>query len=86
MFQKILSNLSSLFKNGGKNWSSMRFAFMVAVLLSNFCFFGLWVGLSIKNNELMKVPESVIVLYALANGISYSGKLIQKPIEKKKDA
>ena len=84
-WNKLLSRLSSLFKNGGVNWSSVRFAFLLAVILSNFAFWGIWSGLSISKKELQLVPESVIIIYCLANGIAVSSKLIQKPMEKKKD-
>jgi len=80
---KLLSRLSSLFKNGGVNWSSVRFAFLLAVILSNFSFWGVWVGLCIYKLTIMAIPESVIVIYCLANGIAVGSKLVQKPMEKK---
>lgn len=82
-WDKLLSRLSSLFKNGGTNWSSVRFAFIIAVMLSNFAFWGIWSGLSIGKHELQPIPESVIVIYCLANGIAAGSKLLQKPMEKK---
>jgi len=82
-WNKLLSKLSSLFKNGGANWSSIRFAFIVAVMLSNFAFWGIWAGLSIAKHELQPVPDSVVVVYSLANGIAVGGKLAQKPMENK---
>jgi len=82
-FNKLMSNLSSVFKNGGKNWSSVRFAFIIAVMLSNFAFWGVWTCLSIAKKDIYPVPESVIVIYCLANGIAVSSKLGQKPMEKK---
>jgi hypothetical protein len=82
-WEKLISKISSLFKNGGPNWSSIRFAFIVSVMLSNFAFWGIWTGLSIYNGEIQKVPESVIVIYCMANGIAVGSKLAQKPMEKK---
>ena len=82
-FNKLISKLSSLFKNGGSNWSSIRFAFIIAVILSNFAFWGIFTGLSIYKQEIQKIPESVIVIYCMANGIAVGGKLTQKTMEKK---
>jgi hypothetical protein len=82
-WNKLLSRLSSLFKNGGTNWSSVRFSFIVTVIISNICFWGIWTGLSIFQNTILTIPESVIVIYCLANGIAVGSKLVQKPMEHK---
>ena len=81
--EKLLSHLSSLFKNGGEHWSSTRFAFVLAVVISNFVVFGTWLGLSIAAGTLLPIDTSIIVLYGLANGISSATKLVQNPMEKK---
>ena len=82
-WNKLLSKISSLFKNGGENWSSVRFSFIVTVLASNISFWGIWVGLSIYHKEILPIAESVIVIYSLANAITVGSKLAQKPMEKK---
>jgi len=86
MFDKLLHNMSDLLKNGSPRWSSMRAAFLLAVLISNFAIFGVWVSLSVRGGAVLPIPESVIFLYAISNGLSIGGKLIQKPLEKKKDS
>jgi len=85
IFDRLLHNFSDLLKNGSKRWSSLRFAFLLSVVISNLAVFGVWVGLSIASNIMLSIPESVIVLYCAANGISLTGKLVQKPMEKKAD-
>lgn len=79
---KLLHNISGIFKNGSDRWSSMRFAFILSVIISNNIIFGAWIGLSFMKHKLVEIPESVLVLYALANGISYAGKTTQRYIEK----
>jgi len=72
-----------LLKDGPGSLSSTRFAFLCTVLFSNIILFGLWLGLSIYSCQLMPIPESVIILYSLANGMSLTGKVIQKYLEGK---
>lgn len=81
---KLMHKLSSMLKNGGNNWSSVRFAFLLCVIFSNFSFWGIWSALSIYKGSMQTIPESLIVIYALANGISYVGKIGQKRMEIKK--
>jgi len=78
---KLLSKLSSIFKNGSANWSSVRFAFIMTVVLSNICFWGIWVGLSIYQNKILEIPQSVIVIYGISHGLSFGSKLVQKKME-----
>ena len=80
---KLLHNLSDLLKNGGKRWSSIRFGFLLSVLLSNFIIFGVWSFLSITSMTMVPIDNSILVLYAISNGLHISGKLIQKPMENK---
>jgi len=80
----LLHRLSSMFKNGGEHWSSVRFGFLTCVVLSNLCFWGVWTGLCLSKGAIQTIPQSVIVLYSLANGISYFGKVGQKRMENKK--
>lgn len=75
---KLLSRLSSLLKDGQDDqWSSTRFTLLFTVLLSNLCIFGVWVFICIHNKELIVIPNEIITIYSLANGITLSGKLIQ---------
>jgi hypothetical protein len=37
--------------------------------------------LCIWNVRILEIPESVIFLYCLANGITFTGKILQKNIE-----
>jgi len=57
----------------------------MTVILSNICFWGVWTGLSIHNQEIKSIPESVIIIYCLVNGLSAGYKLWQKKMEKKND-
>jgi hypothetical protein len=43
----------------------------------------MWAAMSIYKGALQAVPDSVIFLYCLANGITYTGKMVQKGIELK---
>jgi len=83
MKYQILSKLSSLLKenDNSKYWSSTRLAFLFTVAISNITIFGLWLGLSLYENTLVSIPESVLVLYSIANGLGIGGKLLQKPLE-----
>jgi hypothetical protein len=83
-WDKLLSKISSLLKNGGNYWSSNRFAFLLAVIISNLAIFGVWIGLSLINNTLMIIDWTVLTLYGMANGLSITSKLVQKNMEKKK--
>ena len=74
---------SNLLKNGESHLSAMRFSFVLAVVISNFVVFGVWLGLSIANNEILSIPESVLVLYGLANGVAFGSKITQSNIESK---
>ena len=55
----------------------------MAVILSNFVIFGVWIGLSIYFGKLLEIPQSVIILYGIANGIFVTGKTFQNWIEGK---
>jgi hypothetical protein len=84
-WNKLLGNLSGLFRNGnGPNWSSTRFAFLLSVVLSNFSIFGVWIYLSLLNGQMLPIDDSILMLYAICNGLLSATKLIQKNMEKKK--
>jgi len=75
--------LISLVSSDPTSVSSTRFAFLLAVILSNFVIFGVWIGLSLYFGKLLEIPESVIILYGIANGISVTGKMFQNWVEGK---
>lgn len=85
-FDKLCGCVSSLFKDKGDGWSSNRAAFLYTVFISNILILGVWTGLSIYNKQLIVMPESIIVIYCLANGLVTASKLIQKPMETKKES
>jgi ABC-type siderophore export system fused ATPase/permease subunit len=82
---RIFSGITSLLKDKGDNLSSTRFAFLLSVIISNIMIFGVWAYLSITSHLMVPFPESVIVIFSLANAITYSGKLYQKTLENKED-
>jgi uncharacterized membrane protein YraQ (UPF0718 family) len=63
--------------------SSIRFAFLVSVLLSNIVMWYAWLFLSILKMELVDIPDGVVYAYAAANGISFVGKAAQSFAERK---
>jgi hypothetical protein len=84
-FNNLFHHISSLFKNGGPHWSSTRFAFLLSVIISNFSIFGMWIFLSVINNTLLPIDNSIIMIYAICNGLLSATKLIQKHQEKLKE-
>lgn len=81
--KKILSRLSSLLKEGDNDqWSSTRFSLLFTVLISNICIFGVWVYISISQKQLAPITSEIITVYSLANGITLTGKVVQKWREK----
>jgi hypothetical protein len=79
MIKKLLSKLSSLFKDGKTpDWSSIRFSFLLTSVVSTLAFWIVWIVLCSINNKMIEIPESVIVLYCVSHGISSVGKLVQK--------
>lgn len=69
------------YEDDTKWWSSMRFSFVFMMLTSNVCFWFMWVIVCFIKQDLVSIPESVIVLYTLSNGIAYGSKLGQKSQE-----
>ena len=76
----LRSTIDNLLSPDEKSMSSMRFSFLLSVIISNLTIFGLWFVLSIIKGELLVIPESVFILYGSANGLSISGKIIQKKL------
>jgi hypothetical protein len=61
--------------------SATRVSFLMCTFISNMVVFFIWGGLCISQSKLLEIPESIIFLYCLANGITFTGKLVQKQIE-----
>jgi hypothetical protein len=59
-------------------WSSIRFGFIFMMILSNVCVWFTWVIISFVQWKLLAIPESVLGLYAIANGIGFGSKVRQK--------
>ncbi len=80
MVKFLLDKLSSMLQERGGDtaWSSVRFAFIFSVLLSNTVIFVSLLVLVISDTTFPDIPEGVLWLYALANGISFAGKITQK--------
>ena len=61
--------------------SATRISFIMCTFISNMAVFLIWGGLCISQCKMAEIPESVIFLYCLANGITFTGKMVQKHIE-----
>lgn len=78
--KKLLNKLSSMLEENApvNAWSSTRFSFIFSVVLSNVVVFSLIGYETILTGKVPDVPEGTIWIYALANGISFAGKVSQK--------
>lgn len=85
MFENFKKMFTRLLQEGKDSLSSTRFSFLFSVLVSNISIFGCWLILSCISNTILPIPESVVVLYGLANGLSFSGKVFQRWIEGKNE-
>ena len=76
----LLNKLSSMLEENTsiRAWSSTRFAFIFSVIISNVLIFGVIAYETILTGKVPDVPEGAIWIYALANGISFVGKVSQK--------
>lgn len=85
MWSKLLERLSTMLQenSGGGAWSSTRFSFIFAVILSNVVIFVTLTVLTVKEGKFPDIPEGILWLYALANGIAFTGKVVQKAKESK---
>ena len=66
------------YEDDSKWWSSMRFGFIFMMLLSNLCVWLIWIVICSIKGEMVSIPESVLGLYAIANGIGFGSKVRQK--------
>ncbi len=63
--------------------SAQRLNFLATAAISNLVFWGVWAALCFHDSTVLKIPDSVIVIYSLANGISMAGKLSQYGMQPK---
>lgn len=52
--------------SSGKEWSSKRVVYVASAFAAIFTINYVWGYLSIKNNKVMEIPETVLLFYALA--------------------
>ena len=85
MWMQLIKRLSNMLEqnSGEHGWSSTRFAFIFTVMISNIVIFLAITILIIKDWRFPDVPEGILWLYALANGLSFAGKVTQKVQEVK---
>jgi hypothetical protein len=83
LIKKIFSKFSEMLGDGTNRWKTVRFALIFTMILSNLSIFGIWSYLSIVKWQLMDIPEGVLYLYGLANGIIIFGKSFEKRVEGK---
>lgn len=76
------SIMKALLASGPISLSSMRFTLLISVLISNLVIFTAWCWLSIRTNSMYNIPDSVLYLYTLSNGLPLTGKVVQKHIER----
>jgi hypothetical protein len=63
--------------------SAQRFNFLATAAISNLVFWGVWATLCFHGSKILEIPDSIIVIYSLANGISMAGKLGQYGMQSK---
>jgi len=62
--------------------SAGRFAFLLQVCLSNFVVWYVFLFVCIWTRAIVDIPEGVYILYGLANGVAFTGKVAQSFTEK----
>lgn len=79
IFRKFWSKFFTMFyEDDSEWWSSMRFGFIFMMLLSNLSVWLTWVTICAIKGDMVSIPESVLGLYAIANGIGFGTKVRQK--------
>lgn len=79
LWQRFWSKFFTMFyEDETEWWSSMRFGFIFMMLISNLCVWLTWVAVCAIKGEILSIPESVIGLYTIANGIGFGSKVRQK--------
>lgn len=79
------SKVSGMISNGSLFWKTVRFNLFFTMIISNVSIFGIWIALCIIKSEILSIPESVVLLYATANGIALTGKTAEKIQETKQN-
>lgn len=84
---KLFERLSSMLLSDDKaNWSSSRFQMVFTVVVSNLCLWFVFVFLCIKQGAMIDVPQGVLAIYGIANGIAAGAYVVQKKLsENSKD-
>ena len=84
MLDTLWKKLETMFiVNGGPGtWSSNRVAFIFTMVLSNIIMWGAILYLVIVNSAFPDIPNSIVMLYGLANGIASVSKVWQKREER----
>lgn len=80
----IWKKIESIFVvNGGPGtWSSNRVAFIFTMVISNIIIWGAIATLVIMNSAFPDIPDSIVMVYGLANGIASVSKVWQKKEER----
>ena len=73
--------LNSIMSDKLGTLSATRVSFLMCTFISNLAVFTVWIFLSVSQSKLLEIPESIIFLYCLANGITFTGKMVQKNME-----
>lgn len=63
-------------------WSSNRFAYVFTMLVSNIIMWGCVLLLVIINKEFPEIPQGVIFIYGISNGVASIAKVWQKREER----
>ena len=69
--------------SGGGALSAQRLNFLATAAISNLTFWGIWAWLCLHRDAVLEIPDSIIVIYGIANGISMVGKLGQYGMQSK---
>jgi len=60
------------------SWSATRFSFVTTVVMSNISVWSMFIYVTLKDGIMPDIAQGTLFLYALANGISFAGKVWQK--------
>ena len=78
--------LSLLKESESCSLSFMRFASLFTILSSNIVVWYTWIIICTLSKSLVDIPDGVVYVYGIANGVAISGKVAQKfaeePIKK----
>ena len=77
--------LSMLKESDGCPVSMTRFLSLFTIVLSNIAMWGTWLLICYFEGHIADIPDGVIYVYVAANGLTLTGKVAQKFVEKKGD-